>query len=54
VPPRNVRRVVLRRVVDDDDLDVGVERKDLVDDAADRACLVPRRDDRGDARLRSA
>jgi hypothetical protein len=34
-------------VVDDDDVEAGIERADLVDDTADRLLLVQRRDDRG-------
>ncbi len=37
---------VLRRVVDDDDVEVGIERAQLVDHLADRALLVEGRDDR--------
>ena len=45
----DVDRVVRRRVVDDDNVDVRVERADLVDDATDRACFVPRGNDRDQA-----
>ena len=44
----HARRAVGRAVVDDDDVEVGIEAADLVDHAADGRLLVQRRDD-GDA-----
>ena len=49
---RDARGAVPRAVVDHDDLEPVVERPDLADDAADRAFLVVRRDDRDAAQRR--
>ncbi len=43
---RGLPGAVARRVVDHDDVELRVERANLVDHAADRSLLVVRRDDR--------
>ena len=43
-------RLVARRVVDDDDLDLGAHASDFVDDSADGPGLVPGRDDGDEGR----